>query len=321
MGTVNVNSLINKLTYVHNLIKCENLMALAICETWLVERISSSYVELPGYKFFRRDVSGTIRKHGVGLYLDSSIQVVPVEVEVPNVLVVNILCWEIYLVVVYRPPSNIESDNSQLLQFLADFCLDKNVLVFGDFNLPTLRWLSDQESDVGYVTPLDSSFSDAFMMVGLNQLVHEPTFVASGNILDLVLSSDLEMVGDVFVLPPLPNCQHSPVVVEMYVPGVGDSLQVPDTGVRLWFKGNYDAICRELLLIDWEGLFEGLGPDSCYNVFLSYIDDLVDQYVPVTHNGVTSKRISDPPRSLLRDRSRAWEDFKRLRGSLGRRHS
>ena len=62
MGTVNVNSLINKLTYVHNLIKCENLLALAICEIWLVASILSSYVELPGYKFFRGDVFGTIRK-------------------------------------------------------------------------------------------------------------------------------------------------------------------------------------------------------------------------------------------------------------------
>ena len=321
MGTVNVNSLMNKLTYVYNLIKGEKLLALAICETWLVERISSSYVELPGYKFFRKDVSGTIRKHGVGLYLDSSIQAVPVEVEVPNVLVVNVLCWELYLVVVYRPPSNMESDNGELLQFLADFCLDKHLLVFGDFNLPTLRWRSDQESDVGYVTPLDGSFAETFMEVGLNQLVHEPTFVSSGNVLDLVFSSDLEMVGDVSVLPPLPNCQHSPVVVEIYVPGVGDSLQVPDTEVRLWFKGNYDAINRELLLIDWEGLFEGLSPDSCYNIFLSFVDDLVDQYVPVTQNRVTSRRIADPPRSLLRDRSYAWEVFKRLRGSFGRRHS
>ena len=89
-------------------------------------------------------------------------------------------------------------------------------------------------------------------------MVHEPTFVASGNILDLVISSDLEMVGDVSVLPPLPNCHHSPVAVEIYVPGACDSLQIPGTGVRLLFKGNYDAINCELLLIDWEGLFEGL---------------------------------------------------------------
>ena len=104
------------------------------------------------------------------------------------------------------------------------------------------------------------------------------------------------------VLPPLPNCQNSPGVVEIYVPGACDYLQMPNTGVRLWFKGNYDAINPELLLIYWEGLIEGRGLDSYYNIFLSLVEDLGDQYVSITNAEVTSKRIAGPSRSFLRDR-------------------
>ena len=45
----------------------ENLSVLAITETWLVESIGTPFVDVDGFYFYRRDVAGDVRKHGVGV--------------------------------------------------------------------------------------------------------------------------------------------------------------------------------------------------------------------------------------------------------------
>ena len=40
------------------------------------------------------------------------------------------------IVVVYRPPSCSLHDNNILIDFLSDFCINREVIVMGDFNLP-----------------------------------------------------------------------------------------------------------------------------------------------------------------------------------------
>ena len=122
VGTINVNSLINKVNFVSNLLEMQKFLILGVSETWLVGEMSSSFVEIPGYRFYRRDVEGRVRKHGVGLYLKRELDAVLVEVNVPNVLVVHLIEWDLYVVVIYRPPSYDEEANRVLRQFIANFC-------------------------------------------------------------------------------------------------------------------------------------------------------------------------------------------------------
>ena len=46
--------------------------------------------------------------------------------------------------------------------FLVDFCVGKDVIVVGDFNLPSLRWNATGEMSDGYVKPIDRSFYEVF---------------------------------------------------------------------------------------------------------------------------------------------------------------
>ena len=75
------------------------------------------------------------------------------------------------------------------------------------------------------------------------QLVFEPTFIASNNILDLIFVSNTEIVGDVVVLPPHPKCQHCPVAVDLYTEVNDNSNSVK---IRLWNKRNYAAVNEQL---------------------------------------------------------------------------
>ena len=66
---------------------------------------STSFVDIFGYEFFRGDTTGTIRKHGTGIYVRRSFNALPVEVAVPNVAAVYLPGLNLYVVSVYRPPS------------------------------------------------------------------------------------------------------------------------------------------------------------------------------------------------------------------------
>ena len=77
---------------------------------------------------------------------------------------------DLHIVVVYRPPSYYEAENSSVLSFPLDFCLSRRVLLLGDFNLLLLRWASDGIKQ-GYVTPLNQCFYDLFLILGMTQVV------------------------------------------------------------------------------------------------------------------------------------------------------
>ena len=62
------------------------------------------------------------------------------EVGLFNVAAVLRTDLDIYVVVVHRPPSNTAIRNEQLLSFLCNFFVGREVISVEDFNLPTLDW-------------------------------------------------------------------------------------------------------------------------------------------------------------------------------------
>ena len=48
-------------------------------------------MDVSGLKFFRIDVAGASRKHGVGLFIRKNIQAIMIDVSVANILVVHVL--------------------------------------------------------------------------------------------------------------------------------------------------------------------------------------------------------------------------------------
>ena len=320
LGTVNVNSLMNKVNFIADLLFHYDISVLGICETWLVDSCPSSFVEVRGFELFRGDVIGTIRKHGTAIYVKKDLKPVPFNVGIPNLAVVFLPTLVLYIISIYRPPSYNEEQNLQLRLFLLEFCLDKEVVILGDFNLPSLKW-SCPNPISGYVSPVDMSCFDTFSLLGLDQLVSEATFALSSNIIDLVLVSEKESVVHVFLLPPLPGCHHSPVICDYSWAGarvMNDEVSFR----RLWHKGRYDEISACLNLIDWDSVFLGCGVDSCCDKFYDILNSLVDQFVPLQND--SEKSLSGPlrpPRALMRERTSLWNQFKALRSDLGRHHS
>ena len=193
--------------------------------------VQSSFVEVPGYRFFRGDVAGNVRKHGAGLYVSSCISAYQIEVSVDNVAVIYLEQFSIYVASVYRPPSYTLDENLVLADWIRVFSLGKNFILLGDFNLPSLKWCSDGLV-AGNMSSTERIFIDAFSVSGLHQWVWEGTFFPSGNTLDLIFTSDREAVVELTSFAPLPRCHHCPVVFKLVAHVVvGDAA---DEVIKLW---------------------------------------------------------------------------------------
>ena len=229
--------------------------------------------------------------------------------------------YQVYFIVVYRPPSNLDGDNEDLVNFLKDFCSNKEVVIMGDFNLSSLKWNS---SDLlsSSITPLDLEFYETFIDSGLQQVVKESTYYPAGSVLDLCLVTDSDRLGSCHVLPPLPSCGHCPVLISYVFQNRYLDFTHNYVQERLWTKGKYELMSRYLSDIDWVFELTDLSTEDMYHRFLEIINPCIERYVPLM-DGNKKHTIPwkvNPPRQLERDKSEAWLVYKRVRCEKGRRH-
>ena len=138
---------------------------------------------------------------------------------------------------------------------ISDFYSGREVVLFGDFNLPTLVWPFEGILD-RYVRPTDLAFLDCFTSLGLTQWVTEGTFISSGPTIDLFFTSELDRVGNVEVLAPFPNYLYFSIVTDyVFYEDLDHAGRVDDGMKYFWHRGNYRAISEELAQVDWNHEF------------------------------------------------------------------
>ena len=315
-ATVNVNSLANKVQFLFNLIKDEGLHVVSVTETWLTEACKSSFVQIPEFSLHRGDVLGPVRKHGAAIYVCNSLRHVQVEVEIPNVAVVHLTDLDIFVLSVYRAPSSSQLENTALVDFIVSFSANKEILLLGDFNLPSLKWSEPNILD-HYIVPNDRFFYNCFVECGFSQWVTFGTFFPSGNILDLILTSEDDRVGEVYAVPPLPGCHHCPVICSM-VFNLGMDGSAPPHQRLSWARADFGAIAAKMLEIDWEHLFSDLNVESCNQLYVQQLKSCIRQFVPERNVVRTHKWLVRPPRAMVRQRSVLWSDYMTARNIYGR---
>ena len=206
-----------------------------------------------------------------------------------------------------------------MLRLITEFCSDREVILVGDFNLPSIDWNSDPPCAADR---LDRSFLDAFTSLGLSQWVHEATYPRSGNILDLVFTSEPDRLGLLEVRPPLPGCDHSPTKFEyaFHSNGPHDPYLNQDPVHKLWHRANYDVIRKRLDSVDWALELLHLSAENSFTHLASILHDITDELVPVksTEGIKCSHWFKRPPTSLIKHRHSAWEHYKNARHLFGR---
>ena len=125
-----------KISYVSSLLNDFSLDILGISESWLTPGTPDSYVAIKNFNIVRNDNPQGIRKHGVLVYIRDKVKYNLVPCQLSNVVVVYLCDLDLYIITIYRPPSNSLDENNLIISFLSQFCNDKEVVIQGDFNLP-----------------------------------------------------------------------------------------------------------------------------------------------------------------------------------------
>ena len=226
-----------------------------------------------------------------------SLAFIQIDVDLLNVVAVLLLNSDVYVLTVYRPSSSLIQDEN-LVSFISDFCVGREVLILGDFDLPSLDWMV--KNVIGsYAPPREMFFFDSFSLLGLSQRVKEGTFIDSNNILDLVLTTEWDRIGDVLVLEPFPRCHHCPVVCEYVLQFTGDN-EDEVVEKRLWSKGNYAELSNSILAVDWLFEFDGRSVNNCFLYLVGVLQALVDKYVPISNQIHVPVWLKGPPRWLCK---------------------
>ena len=114
----------------------------AVTESHLIPCISNASIAIPHYDLLRNDASSTVQKHGVCVYVHRDINVDNVTCPMTNVLVFRLTKYNVFVIVVYRPPSYTQVQNQELLGLLDNVVRDREAIVIGDFNPRTAGGLS-----------------------------------------------------------------------------------------------------------------------------------------------------------------------------------
>ena len=323
---LNLNNLANKKLPLAHLLDTYRIDVAAVTETWLFPDILDPSLRLPGFhpiaRTDSRDCREGVRKHGVCFYVSTKIQFVSVECNCPNVHVVLLSNLNLYCVVVYRPPSNSDVENTTLVNFLATFSVGREVIVLGDFNLPAVNWAIRRAHTLSY-DRLTDALLDCFNSLGLHQWVTFPTFLTSGNTLDLILTSEPDRVGEVFPAPPLPGCKHIPAVCDY----VFSSRAVPSTtsptsshaSKRDWIKGKYNRINDLIRDVDWDMVLDLGDVNEMARKLQDILLPLIDAHIPIRKEWNARRCPHSPPPSLQRRRKASWRAYRTARNTHGRR--
>ena len=317
---MNVNGLTTKLNSVKNFIDENNIKVLGITESHLTESINSSFLKVPHFNFLRSDVKGHVQKHGVCAFVHEDFLIDCVSQPMSNALLFRLAKYDVYFLIVYRPPSYTAAENETLALTLQELISGKEMIILGDFNLPNIEWTS-QDVPTGHVPSLESMFLDVFVSLGLSEWVSEPTFPSSGNTLDLLLTTEHDRVGNVTVVEPLPASDHCPVLFQYVFEGDLVSNRSQRQANFAWHKGNYQKLNMFLSDVDWNFELACHNACKCFDRFANIVRAGIEVSIPqriILPKDKPPWR-TNPPQSLIKYRQEAWSRYKRVRLQSGRK--
>ena len=151
----------------------------------------------------------------------------------------------------------------------------KPLVLFGDFNLPGIKW---GDLPVADVSNKQDEFLDMFQENGLHQKVLINTRFDA--ILDLVFVNEPALVENVVVEPPLSNtCDHNVISFSLGLRTLADDNQ--PVKLRLWSKADIVGIGLCLETRNWPLFFQHCrNVDEMWISFRLFCYDLFEKFVP-----------------------------------------
>jgi ribonucleases P/MRP protein subunit RPP40 len=187
-----------------------------------------------------------------------------------------------------------------LLETIELFSRHKKVLIMGDFNFSDINWKQMSAGSIGnkFLNTINDSF--------LTQHIKFPT--RGDNILDLVISSDKNLVDDIENACPIANSDHNVILwsLRYKLKQSSNNIQRYD-----YYKGNYPKISSELLAINWSLSLDSLNSEECSDKIDGILQKLREKHIPLKriNNKVYPKWFTSGIKQSIRKRDKAWKRF------------
>ena len=306
----NAQSIIKKMAELRVLVAMKNPDVIALTETWSNSDIDNSFLHIDNYEIIeRRDRVDTRGGRGGGILvyvrkgicawnkkLDGSFcQCAGVKLKGRN--------SNLGIYVVYRSPNSSRENDEALCALVRQ--LSGRFVLIGDFNFPGIRW------SMGGSDAKGRAFYDTVEDKHMTQHVEESTHI-SGNVLDLVLSSDESIVRDVRMEGRLATSDHELIESELVLE-VG--LSQSSDKVRDYGRGDFIEMRQRIGNIPWEHELTDLGVEECWAFIKHEIFDMIEALVPMKRK----KSVRAPPwldgevKKAIKEKKKAWNKWKRTR--------
>ena len=113
----------------------------------------------------------------------------------------------------------------------------------------------------------------------------EPT--RGENVLDIVLSSQKELVDNVKIHEPLGNSDHNQIHFDINVKSESKNKK---TYRRNFHKGNYKDMRKYLAKLDWNNMLMNKIAIECWNILKYEIESIIDKFVPLKKQRKRSRK-------------------------------
>lgn len=299
----------NKLDEIQLILNENKIDILGISESWTHDNIEDAEVMIPGYLLFRRDRVFGVKKRGGGvlLYIKDDLHAVDIS---DGSIGGNESLWisikgennkHITIGVCYRGTSASIEEENNLKADIKHFSRN-NALIMGDFNYGEINWESLHAG---------SHYSDLFMKVVNDAFLTQHVLVNTrrNSILDLILSSEPDMVEDLLVSSPIANSDHCVIYWKLIF-----ETQIEKNSMKMfnYHKGDYGLICSDLDKVDWDNHFQDRGVEAMWNFFVTKTTESRDRHVPIREiksNG-NPKWLKKSLITKIKSRSNSWKKFK-----------
>lgn len=208
---------------------------IGISESWANELVGDAELNIKNYNLFRSDRKKG-RGGGVLLYVRDSIRAT--EVSTVEVFSEHVWCkiktdhvtQELYIGVCYRSPNHkLFPDNSKELMNVINEMHGKPMILMGDFNYPDICWNSNSFKNTESGIFLDC--------IENNYLIQHSLDANRGTaILDLVFTSEPDLIDCVKVLSPLGSSDHNMLT---WSANISSGQEFRKRLIRDYKKGDY----------------------------------------------------------------------------------
>ena len=224
---------------------------------------------------------------------------------------------------IYRFPNNEEKENKKLnnqLTFASKKL--KNLVIFGDFNHPSIDWenfYSNKSED-----HCDSKFLFEFMSINTNQLITSPTHHkpnCKSTLIDLIITKTPEIISNIRQNPPIGKSHHQVITAKIKINknNLSNKDKPSQKIVKPNFdKADYDAINRTLFNENWEDILDQKDVNETWNLIKDKIEQVKHQYVPIKFINTSKIRsrpvtLDDNLLFLLRDKRYLFKVYKKYK--------